>query len=174
MTVRSMLTRMLVGVHSPCCMQCACESGTEGCQCFFPASPEVARDPRAFPGALLWYSKGFVPSAYSSESLGQWTKQSRDSILDSGAVWPETSPHPSLGCLSSWGMDGGWGWIESHLLGGETARYQSNVYSFYKTLISLFGMFNWTWIWSFLLLSNTILDFGQHAGLQARLSEGQH
>lgn len=145
--------------------------GLRGCQCFFPASPEVARDTCAFPGALLWYSKGFVPFAHSSESPGQWTRQSRDSILDSGAVWPETNPHPSLGCLSSWGMDGGG--AESHLLGGETARYQSNVYSFYKTLISLFGMFNWTWIWSFLLLSKTILDFGQHAGLQARLSEGQ-
>lgn len=43
MTVRFTLTPMLVGVHSPCCRQCACESGTEGCQCFFPASPEVAR-----------------------------------------------------------------------------------------------------------------------------------
>lgn len=144
---------MLVGVHSPCCLQCACESGTEGCQCFFPASPEVARDTCAFPGALLWYSKGFVPSAHSSESLGQWTKQSRGSILDSGAVWPETSPHPSLGCLSSWGMDGGWG--QKVMSWGERLPDTSPMsILFYKTLISLFGMFNWTWIWSFLLLRN--------------------
>lgn len=52
---------------------------------------------------------------------------------------------------------GEWG-AGSHLLGGETARCQANLYSSYKTLISLFGVFNWTWIWSFLLLSKTILD----------------
>lgn len=95
------------GCTELCCTQYTCEcgyeSGTEGCLCFCPTSPEVARDTcdkrEVHPALVL---KGFVPSVDPSPYPGKWTRQDRDSILDAGVIWPETSLQPSLGCLSSW------------------------------------------------------------------------
>lgn len=156
MTVRSTLTPVLVGVHSPCCMQCACESGTEGCQCFFPASPEVARTLVPFQEPCSGTQKALFCLLILLSLLGNGPNRAGVVSLTLGqyGLKPVHTPLWAACLHGEWTGVG----AESHLLGGETARYQSNVYSFYKTLISLFGMFNWTWIWSFLLLSKTILD----------------
>lgn len=118
LSVRSALTPVFVDAHSPCCMQYACDLSVH------MSLGQRAVDASPLPGQRLLGTlvtreevylsrcpalglKGLcVSSADSCRCPGHWTRQDRDGILDSGAVLPETSPHPSLGCVSSWGVGG--------------------------------------------------------------------